>query len=211
MIDSRKITDLHPCLQRGAKELIRRMAAYGYPMGISSTYRDNESQNALYAQGRTKPGSIVTNAKGGQSIHNYRLAFDIFLNIRGQEYSNSAFFDLAGKIWTEMGGEWGGNWKSFVDRPHMQFTGGLSLSDLQRGESLSDYAKMIWESDFEETEEENNMQVFNKIEELPEYARQPIKALMDGKFLFGDEDGNLNIFEYELKSLVVLGRVVGKM
>ncbi len=144
MILSKDIKDLHPTLQRGAQELIKRMAALGYPVGISATYRDNEYQNTLYAQGRTKPGSIVTNAQGGESIHNYRLAFDIFKNIAGQAFTDMAFFDTAGKLWQDMGGEWGGAWKGFADRPHMQFTNGLSLTQLQKGAVMPD-VPMPWE------------------------------------------------------------------
>ena len=63
MLDSRDINDLHPTLQRGAKELIKKMEAKGYKVGISSTYRDNEKQTQLYNQGRTTPGKVVTKAK----------------------------------------------------------------------------------------------------------------------------------------------------
>jgi hypothetical protein len=121
-------------------------AAAGYnAVGISSTYRDSEAQNALYAKGRTKSGAIVTNARAGQSIHNYRLAFDIFKNISGHLYDDPRFFKTAGELWTEMGGEWGGSWKSFPDAPHMEYTGGLTLARLQAGERLPDNAKMLWE------------------------------------------------------------------
>lgn len=145
MINSRSTADLHASLARGGLELGRRMAGLGYPMLVTCTYRDGEAQNALYAQGRTTPGKIVTNAKAGQSIHNYRLAFDICKNVKGQEYSDAGFFAAAGRIWTEMGGEWGGSWASFPDRPHFQFTGGLSLSQLQKGARMPENAVMKWE------------------------------------------------------------------
>ena len=192
LIDSRNINDLHFCLQRGAKELIHRVETYGYPLGISSTYRDYEAQDALYAQGRTKPGNIVTNARGGQSIHNYGFAFDIFLNIRGQEYTNNAFFDLAGRIWEEMGGVWGGSWKGFVDRPHMEFTGGLSLSDLQKGKRLADNTLMKWEENKvpNETEKCTMTEIrYNTTDELPEWAKPAIEALTEKGFLAGDGTG----------------------
>ena len=86
MHNSRDINDLHPTVLRGCKDLIRRMSQEGYEhVGISSTYRDIAYQNNLFAKGRTIKGSIVTNARGGSSMHNYRLAFDIFQNIRGRE------------------------------------------------------------------------------------------------------------------------------
>ena len=180
MIDSRNIADLHPCLARGANELIRRMLAFNYHVGISSTYRDNEKQNELYAQGRTAPGNIVTNAKGGQSIHNYRLAFDIFQNVKGKEWNDNAFWALAGKIWREMGGTWGGDWQGFVDKPHFEFTGGLSLSDLQKQKQLPASAKMPWETQPkpEEDEEEDEMR-YNKLEEIPDWGKDAIKRLVN--------------------------------
>ena len=66
MINSRDINDLHPTLKRGAVELQRRIKAEsGWDMGINSTFRDNAKQDWLFAQGRTRPGSIVTNARAG--------------------------------------------------------------------------------------------------------------------------------------------------
>ena len=189
LIDSRNISDLHCCLARGAKELMRRMEACGYPMGISSTYRDNEAQNALYAQGSTKPGNIVTNAKGGQSIHNYALAFDIFLNIKGLEYSDSAFFDLAGQIWEEMGGIWGGRWKGLVDKPHMEFTNGLKLEDLQKGMYPADTAIMKWEENTERGTSPMGEKRYNNTDELPLWAKPAIEMLMEKGLLAGDGSG----------------------
>lgn len=144
MIDSRSVNDLHPAVKRAALELQRRLKQAGWNMGISSTYRDNERQDALYAQGRTRPGNIVTNARGGQSIHNYRLAFDIFNNVSGNMYP-SAFMKLAGKIGTEMGLEWGGSWTGFRDEPHFQFTNGLTLAQLQGGRRVPEDVQLRWE------------------------------------------------------------------
>ncbi|MCL2564780.1 MAG: M15 family metallopeptidase [Defluviitaleaceae bacterium] len=210
MIDSRNISDLHPTLQRGANELIRRMKELGYPVGISSTYRDNEAQDYLYAQGRTRPGAIVTNARAGDSMHNYKLAFDIFKNIKGYEYSDYNFFDTAGRIWTEMGGEWGGSWTTFVDKPHMQFTGGLSLADLKAGKRLANDAKMYWETkieDMKKPEGDEHLQPrFNFIHELPYWAEPTISKLMRLGYLKGDEKGRLNLSEDMVRILVINDR-----
>jgi peptidoglycan L-alanyl-D-glutamate endopeptidase CwlK len=160
MINSRNIEDMHPCLKRGARELTRRMVELGYQVGISSTYRDNEYQDYLYAQGRTREGNIVTSATGGKSIHNYRLAFDIFKDETGHLYDDRIFFEMAGKLWISMGGAWGGSWRNFPDSPHMEYTGGFSLVDLWiRKLALNDNAKMPWEEK-ELTQEEFNV-MFN--------------------------------------------------
>ncbi|ASJ25332.1 M15 family metallopeptidase [Laribacter hongkongensis] len=89
---SRKIEDLHPALQPLCLEFKRRCADAGLDILITCTYRSNEEQNQLYAQGRNgKPGSRVTNAKGGQSEHNNTIqgqpasrAFDIVPLVNGK-------------------------------------------------------------------------------------------------------------------------------
>jgi peptidoglycan L-alanyl-D-glutamate endopeptidase CwlK len=97
---------------------------------IYMTYRSPEEQNELYAKGRTKPGKIVTNAKGGQSDHNFTLdgkpaskAFDA-VPLRKIEGKNRAVWNdpklwaLMGEVAERIGLKWGGNWKNFVDKPH---------------------------------------------------------------------------------------------
>ena len=194
MIRSRNIDDLHPTVARGARELIRRMAEHGEPVLVTDTFRDNAAQDALFAQGRTQPGAIVTNARGGQSIHNYRLAFDIAKNIRGQEFSDPAFFALAGRIWTEMGGVWGGSWASFPDRPHMEFTGGLTVAGLQAGATLPQNTKMAWEEKQKEAVQETepggeDVRRFQHFNDLPDWAKPTIQKLTEQGFLKGTEQG----------------------
>ena len=120
---------------------IRLMAAELRKQGIRimavSGLRTFAEQNALYAQGRTKPGNIVTNARGGQSLHNYGLAVDVVpVNSNGQPNWNAseATWQKIGTAGKKLGMEWGGNWTSFKDRPHFQMTGGKSISTL-----LSEY------------------------------------------------------------------------
>lgn len=143
MIASNNVDDLFETVRRAAEELIKRMKEKGYDIGISSTYRDTCAQDAIYAQGRTAPGAIITQNKGGESMHNYHLAFDIFQNKKGDEY-NSNVLHLAGTIAEEMGLEWGCGKLNFLDLTHMQWTGGLTLADLQRGETPENQ-KLKWE------------------------------------------------------------------
>ena len=110
------------------------------------TLRTFAEQDGLFAQGRTKPGAIVTKAKGGQSYHNYGLAIDIVLLVDKDKNGTfeTASWDLKtdfvgdGKSdWQEIvaifkryGYEWGGDWK-FLDLPHFQKTFGKSIKELQ--------------------------------------------------------------------------------
>jgi hypothetical protein len=199
LINSRNIEDLHPTLKRGATELIKRMHAKGYPLGISSTYRCNKSQNALFNQ-----VPKVTNARGGESMHNYRLAFDIFKNIKGQEFNDNAFFNTAGKIWQEMGGEWGGSWVGFKDAPHMQYTEGLTLKSLQSGTKVPPNAKMKWE-DVDVIGDDKVLYI--TYSDVPDWGKPTIKKLMEKKFLNGDDKGNINLTESMLRILIIHDRV----
>ena len=136
MINSRDIKDLHPSVAAKAVAFIASCKSVGIDVLITSTFRDFESQNALYAQGRTAPGKIVTNAKGGQSFRNYRLAFDFVPLVNGKaQWSDEALFARCGKIAESVGLEWAGRWKSFKELAHCQDTGGLTLAELQAGKT----------------------------------------------------------------------------
>lgn len=137
MINSRKLEDLIPIVAAKAAAFVAACRAVGIDVLITSTYRDHESQNALYAQGRTTPGKRVTNAKGGQSWHNHRCAFDFVPIVNGKAmWDDLRTFKRCGAIAKEVGLEWGGSWTSFPDLPHCQCTGGLTLAELQAGKKI---------------------------------------------------------------------------
>lgn len=138
MINSRKIEDLHPYVADLCKSFIEKCDEVGIDILITSTYRDFESQDALYAQGRTKPGPWVTNAKAGQSFHNYRVAFDFVPIVNGKaDWNNTITFRKCGEIAESIGLEWAGKWKSFKELAHCQYTGGLTLKDFQNGKNIT--------------------------------------------------------------------------
>jgi peptidoglycan L-alanyl-D-glutamate endopeptidase CwlK len=134
MINSRKLTDLHPKLATMAMLHIAECKELGIDLLVTSTYRDKESQAALYAQGRTAPGKIVTKAGPGQSIHNYRLAYDVVPMRNGKPVwdAKDPIWQIVGKAGEVCGLEWGGRCTKFKDLPHFQYTGGLTLADLQK-------------------------------------------------------------------------------
>ena len=137
MINSRDIKHLHPLVAEKCRNFIADCKLQGIDIIITSTYRDNTAQNALYAQGRTSPGKKVTNAKAGQSWHNYRLAFDFAPQVNGKiPWNDSALFEKCGVIAEKRGLEWAGRWKKFKEMAHCQYTGGLSLKDLQAGKEI---------------------------------------------------------------------------
>lgn len=133
MINSRKIEDLLPPVQILCRLFIGECNSRGIDVIITSTYRDHESQAALYAQGRTVPGKKVTNAKPGQSYHNWRVAFDFVPIVNGKAaWNDLALFTRCGEIAESVGLEWAGRWTRFREMAHCQFTGGKTILDFQR-------------------------------------------------------------------------------
>lgn len=112
--------------------------AHGYEYKVISGNRTWEEQAKIYAQGRTAPGKIVTNAKPGYSNHNYGIAVDmgVFKNGKYLDGSNpseaEAFHRIAAEVAEKYNIEWGGNWKSFKDYPHFEYKTGKTLSQLRQ-------------------------------------------------------------------------------
>ncbi|HAA0183529.1 TPA: M15 family metallopeptidase, partial [Listeria monocytogenes] len=106
------------------RNVIKKMAKKGIYLCVAQGYRSSAEQNALYAQGRTKPGAVVTNAKGGQSNHNYGVAVDLCLYTSDGknviwESTTSRWKTVVSAMKAE-GFAWGGDWKSFKDYPHFE-------------------------------------------------------------------------------------------
>ena len=117
---SRDITLLHPKLQRILKEMKTVCDDHGLSFIVTDGFRTQEEQEKLYAQGRTASGSIVTNARYPNSTHCWGIAFDFCRSIKGLEYENSDhFFEQVAQIGKSFGLAWGGDWSSFVDKPHL--------------------------------------------------------------------------------------------
>jgi peptidoglycan L-alanyl-D-glutamate endopeptidase CwlK len=116
----RNIATLLPQVQPLARAIIEGAAAVGIAIKVISGTRTYEEQNALYEQGRTTPGRIVTNARGGYSNHNFGIAFDIGVFEGGRYLDESPAYKAVGAIGMKLGLEWGGNWKTIQDEPHFQ-------------------------------------------------------------------------------------------
>lgn len=130
-VSEKYIATLLPEVQPLARALVHKAALSGIKIKIISGLRTYAEQNELYAQGRTKPGNKVTNARGGHSNHNFGIAFDIGV-FEGNKYlADSVKYKAVGILGMDMGLEWGGNWKTIVDQPHFQLrpTWASSLSE----------------------------------------------------------------------------------
>lgn len=141
MTSSRNLDELLLPIKWRALNHIHACKAIGIELLVTSTYRDNASQNALYAQGRSAPGTIVTNARGGQSLHNYRVAYDVVplrngKPIWGTRGADRDIWQKVGELGEAQGLEWAGRWERFREYPHFQYLGGLTLADFQAGKTL---------------------------------------------------------------------------
>ena len=115
------IRSLQLVAQPLARRSLRALKQAGLDARIISGTRDYEEQNALFRQGRFgNPGKKVTNARGGQSWHNFGLAWDIGLFANGDYVTSEAKYRQAATHGKVAGLEWGGDWRTFPDVPHYQ-------------------------------------------------------------------------------------------
>lgn len=200
---SRNISLCHPELQQKAEKIISACKGQGLLIGIGECYRSVAEQDALYAKGRTAPGSIVTNAKGSSysSHHQWGTAFDIYRNDGTGAYNNNdGFFDLVGTIGVKIGLEWGGNWKSPVDKPHFQLPyWGSTTTTLKNIYGTPEEFKKTWSDKQVE-------KVYNWTIEVPEWARPTVQKLLDKGYLKGNDKGELELTYSILKMLVINDR-----
>lgn len=134
-----RISALHPIVRAEILHLIKKCYKNNVKVRVVQGYRTFAEQDELYAQGRTKPGPIVTKAKGGLSNHNYALAIDFCLLHSDGSISWSQIEDAdhdGKKDWMEVvdifksfGYDWGGEWR-FKDTPHLEKTFGKGIRTL---------------------------------------------------------------------------------
>lgn len=120
---SRRIEDLRAPFRLRAEAWQERCKAAGIDVLVYCTLRPNAEQDAIYAQGRSKPGDIVTWAKGGQSAHNHGLALDFvpLVNGKPQWTPGSALYLQAIALAEAEGMESAARWpRTKREYPHLQ-------------------------------------------------------------------------------------------
>ena len=125
-----RLMTVHPALEEKIRQL--DAAAPEINLQIPQALRTYQSQDALYAQGRTTPGKIVTDVRGGFSWHNFGLAVDVVPEeaIAGQPDWNTAHPVWARliSIGESLGLVSGSTWRTFPDFPHFQLTGRFAVT-----------------------------------------------------------------------------------
>lgn len=154
----KRIKTLHPKIRKEVLEaythINEKLLGKNVRLRLTHTFRTFEEQDKLFNQ-RPK----VTNAKGGQSIHNYGLAFDMVIlydldkngTFEKVSWDMLKDFDQDGQSdWMEavnyfksQGFTWGGDWKSFKDNPHFQKDFGVSWQQMKAKIDKGDYCSEV--------------------------------------------------------------------
>lgn len=138
-ISEKRIEQLHPKVRAIFKAFIEEAEeSLNVTLRIVQGLRTIAEQNALYAQGRTKPGQKVTNAKGGSSYHNYGLAIDL-VEMKNGEANWNFKYELLIPFAKKYNLVWGGTFKSIVDKPHFELTFGYKWPALLAKVQEMDY------------------------------------------------------------------------
>jgi peptidoglycan L-alanyl-D-glutamate endopeptidase CwlK len=134
----RNLNELRPVVKIMAEGALHDCEQAGLKVLVTCTGRTSAEQAALYAQGRTTPGKKVTNAKPGQSFHEYGVALDLYPLVNGKpDFSGTApEWNEIAAIFKKHGFEWAFEWRKFKEKPHFQYTGGHPLSWFQQGGRL---------------------------------------------------------------------------
>lgn len=162
-------------MQKLCVAFVAECAKQGLNVGISQTWRSKTEQDALYAQGRTRSGSIVTNCRYPYSPHNWGVAFDIYRNDgKGAYYDKDGWFRKCGQVGKKLGLFWGGDFRSFVDQPHFELPEYLpnnSCKTLIAKYGSPEKFKATWE-------EEMTQEQFDKMmdEYISKRAKMPASA-----------------------------------
>jgi peptidoglycan L-alanyl-D-glutamate endopeptidase CwlK len=122
-VSSRSLDGLRPEVRPQVDTFLAACAAAGVDVLVTCTLRSDAEQTLLYAQGRTAPGHIVTNAKAGQSAHQYGLAIDVVPMVNGKPDWNGKdpVWAQIGELGQAAGLTWlGAPGSTFPEEPHLE-------------------------------------------------------------------------------------------
>ena len=202
----RDIAELTPTAQKACGLFLQRCKEMGLSVYITETYRPQERQDELYAQGRTKPGKVVTWTKN--SRHKSRRAWDICKLTGGKaDYSDAAFFKACGNVAKELDITWGGNWKT-PDMPHFEIaeTWTEPKEDTMTAEERGKFNALVEQVEkltarVDKLAAQNR--VYHYTSELPDWARPTVQKLLDSGTYTGAAPDDLNLPETLMRALVI--------
>ena len=204
----RDLNELIPYVRVNAEKWIAQCKAAGLDVRVSETYRSDARQAYLYAQGLS---TVKTTG-----AHGFRVALDFFFVEGGKTSYPAAKMAAAAQIAKALGFEWGGDWTSFKDMPHLQMLGGVSLAQYRQGKRPPWYS---WgpEPDLEIIpEQEEDMTRYNSLDEIQNdsevgpWALGTIEKLILSGFLRGKNDDTNNLdLSFELIRMLVINDRAG--
>lgn len=205
------ISQLLPVAQEACKLFLELCEKAGLKVKLTETYRSQERQNELYAQGRTTPGPIVTWTKN--SRHTSRRAWDICQNIKGREYDTSTgFFDKCGEIAANLGITWGGTWNT-PDRPHFEVSTNWKIPNSFKEEMIDMEKLEALEKQVQQLSEELSdvkaklPKTYMYTQDVPDWGRATVQKLLDLGYFSGAAADDLNLSEDMLRIFVVHDRM----
>ena len=188
---------LHPILQDKISKLKSECQKKGLKIGIGECLRTTKEQDDLYAKGRTMPGNIVTNARGStfSSMHQWGVAFDFYRNDGKGAYNDAdGFFTKVGKIGQSLGLEWGGSWKSIIDKPHFQLPDwGSTAALLKKRYGTPEKFMKTWKEEEAMTAEEKKMfqALSNEVSAIKAELTNLKKEIASKHFIYDYIDENM--------------------
>lgn len=149
LISEGRLKDVHPMLASKIRQLADLLGQEGIVIRVTQGLRTWDEQAKLYAQGRSEPGKIVTNAPAGSSYHNFGLAVDVVpMTPLGPDWNvTHPVWQRIATVGKSLGLESGSTWRTFKDFPHFQLTGNLPLSPTLQIRSVyaSEGITGVWE------------------------------------------------------------------
>jgi peptidoglycan L-alanyl-D-glutamate endopeptidase CwlK len=144
--NAEELKKLNPIVAKKLRAILSEAEVQGLDILITDSFRSNAEQTKLYNQGRTTKGKIVTNAKAGQSLHNYGLAIDI-VPVGGNgslNYGDYNTYLAFATIAKRYGFTWGDDWR-FKDTPHFEYTQGHDWQYFKNGGTIQDMELAAWQ------------------------------------------------------------------
>ncbi len=180
----RDITALSENAELACRKFLEVCEREGLMVRITETYRSQERQNELYAQGRTKAGEIVTWTKN--SRHTSRRAWDICQNIKGKEYDTSTgFFTSCGAVAKRLGITWGGTWKT-PDQPHFEVESDWDFAKTEEGKKMQEIESLKKRV----SELEEGLKVYDKIDSaMPDWIKTVTEWGLENGIIRGTGSG----------------------
>lgn len=190
MRHSRDIDDLRADVAANCRSLIALAEREGLHALVTETVRDSEYQKMLAKKGYAAAGAVTPSFHADHA----GLAFDICKNEKDHAYDDPAFFARMGELGKKVGFSWGGDWRSFPDRPHFQWdAGGTYTSAMVRARHYPPPMPRFEEEEMTQQEFNERMETYLKAlaqRDPADWSAEARAWAEKAGLIAGDETGN---------------------